>query len=784
MNKNSILIVLLILIASLNAFSYQYYKTLNGSEGTGPWDAFYRPSQVFINSAGNIFVINMPIAAHNIIKIYNRDFTHNNSKGTFGIDNMQFSGPKDIFIDNNATIYIADTSNNRVQKFKIDSATSTIIGETGSIQYALTLPQGVALDESDNVYIADTSNNRVVIFNKDGLVTAIIDKAYKQGDQNYAFKTPKGVFIAPDGKIYITDSGNNRVQIFNKNFTFFERVGTLGSPLSDPTKTFVDSSGKIYVVDKGNNRVQVYDSNLTQIATIGGTNGNGTDELNHPEGAYVDSKGFVYVADTGNNRVQIFKPISEELLREEATNTINHALNISASASDAIKTAEEKMNYILYANCISPIDSINSLNLSKFYYQIANTSLGDALLNYNLRNYEDAITNATYAAMNATEAENKANSSIHSSGSYWNTPDQQPGLTFDKLIALNKEIDCLKSLNFAGAAINATVNQSTIDGFISSFNGATSNCRNTRYADSSKTASDVSNSIKLVLNPLEREIDFKLRNLLSESENTLIEIKNNITKFNLNMSTADTENKIGAAYAYIRNSTYIPAIPLVISISSDVKNFSSLASGNTNVLLSTYDSIKDEINSTEKMLSDVAALIAAYKQDVNLTKVDELINEAKLSLSASNFSEANQSIIMAKEEIVLLWESINSTILKINNAELAITQANASILQASSASFLILSPNLNDAKKLFAEALSNLYSNPGEAKKLAENATALVEKEVKRVDSLKSSLVLSFALVIVVLVLILIALRYHRPARKEKGEKHGRKRKERDTSYI
>jgi len=782
MDKRLIALIILALIANLNALSYEYYKTLNGTEGTGSWDEFQRPSQVFIDSAGKIYVLNMPVAAHTIIKIYNPDLNYSNSKGTFGVDNMQFNDPRDIFVDKNGTIYVADTSNSRIQKFKIDSTTSTIIGQTGSIQYALTLPQGVIVDEFENVYIADTSNDRIIILNKNGLINATIDKVYKEGDQNYAFKTPKGVFLAPDEKIYITDSGNNRVQIFNKNLTFFGRVGTVGSTLNDPTKTFVDPKGKIYVADKGNNRIQIYDSNLTYITTIGGTTGNETYELNQPEGVGVDSKGFVYVADTGNNRVQIFKPISEELLKDEAINAINAGLNASATASGAIKAAENKIDYILSANCISPLDSLNSLNLSKFYYQMANSSLADALLNYNSKKYEKAALNATYAKINATEAELKANASIYYSDSYWNTPDQQPGLTFDKLIALNKEIDYLKNLSSAGAAIGSAANQSAIDNVFSRLNDATSKCRTGRYSESSKAAGDTSNSLELIVEPLEREIDYKLRVALDENEKLLTEIKENITKFNLGISTTGVESKISTAYSYLRNSSYIPTIPLVLSINGEIYNLTLVASGNATAFSSTYDLIRAEINSTEEMLLLMADSMKAYKQNINLSKVDELINVAKLNLSLSNFSEANESIMKAREEITLLWSSLNLTVLKIDNATAAIAQANASI--ASSKPFLFLAPNLNDAKRLLAEALSTLYSDPDDAKMLADNATALVNKEVRRIDSLKSSLVFGLIIIIIVIALVIFALRYHRSARKRKGERHGRERRERDVTYI
>jgi DNA-binding beta-propeller fold protein YncE len=62
-------------------------------------------------------------------------------------------------------VYVADTSNNRIQKFDSNGTFITKWGNTGSEDGQFVSPLGVAVDSSgNNVYVADTSNNRIQVF--------------------------------------------------------------------------------------------------------------------------------------------------------------------------------------------------------------------------------------------------------------------------------------------------------------------------------------------------------------------------------------------------------------------------------------------------------------------------------------------------------------------------------------------------------------------------------------------------------------------------------------------
>ena len=63
---------------------------------------------------------------------------------------------------------MADTGNNRIQKFTSNGTYITKWGESGSAEGEFSSPSGIATDTSGNVYVADTDNNRIQKFTSNG----------------------------------------------------------------------------------------------------------------------------------------------------------------------------------------------------------------------------------------------------------------------------------------------------------------------------------------------------------------------------------------------------------------------------------------------------------------------------------------------------------------------------------------------------------------------------------------------------------------------------------------
>ena len=65
-------------------------------------------------------------------------------------------------------VYVAETSNSRIQKFSSDGTFLMKWGIYGSDDGQLKYPSGVAVDATGNVYVADTGNRRIQKFSSDG----------------------------------------------------------------------------------------------------------------------------------------------------------------------------------------------------------------------------------------------------------------------------------------------------------------------------------------------------------------------------------------------------------------------------------------------------------------------------------------------------------------------------------------------------------------------------------------------------------------------------------------
>ena len=84
--------------------------------------------------------------------------------GSSGTGDGQFNAPLGVATDGNGNVYVADTNNNRIQKFDASGTFLTTSGSYGSGNGQFSNPIGVATDGSGNLYVADTNNNRIQKF--------------------------------------------------------------------------------------------------------------------------------------------------------------------------------------------------------------------------------------------------------------------------------------------------------------------------------------------------------------------------------------------------------------------------------------------------------------------------------------------------------------------------------------------------------------------------------------------------------------------------------------------
>jgi len=71
---------------------------------------------------------------------------------------------------------------------------------------------GVALASDGSVYVADSGNNRIQKFTSEGV---FVSKWGTEGTGDGQFVDPHGVAVASDGSVYVTDWSNDRIQKFS-----------------------------------------------------------------------------------------------------------------------------------------------------------------------------------------------------------------------------------------------------------------------------------------------------------------------------------------------------------------------------------------------------------------------------------------------------------------------------------------------------------------------------------------------------------------------------------------
>ncbi|CAF1116879.1 unnamed protein product [Rotaria sordida] len=235
------------------------------------------------------------------------------------------NNPIDIYVDGNQYIYVADYANNRIQKFPPAGTTigpptgHTVAGftQTGGNGYSeLTNPTSIFVDPNGVMYIADSSNYRI----QKWLPNQPLGFTVAGGRGNGATLDKIGLvyafFVDNSGNIYISEYSNHRVTLWRAfNTTIGQLVAGLGSAgaalnqLNSPWGIFVDSNAAIYISDRANHRVVTWSATSgTILAGTTGSAGSSASLLSSPTAITVDSNNYLYVMDAGNNRIQRFTP--------------------------------------------------------------------------------------------------------------------------------------------------------------------------------------------------------------------------------------------------------------------------------------------------------------------------------------------------------------------------------------------------------------------------------------------------------------------------------------------
>ncbi|MFN8378765.1 MAG: TIGR03663 family protein [Anaerolineae bacterium] len=225
------------------------------------------------------------------------------------------NGVRDITVDEQGRVFVADEFNNRIVIFNADG---TVFGEISGVGDSVPLnrPNGVAINPDGSVTLADTWNYRVAEYALDGNQSTFVRAwgtpntagAGAQVEPVDGFWGPRDVAVDADGNVYVSDTGNKRVRVYDANGNYVRDIGSAGSELGqldEPAGLAISPDGRLFVADTWNRRVSVFDLQGTPLYTFP-VRGWYEDQGNRPYLAVDSARNVIYVGDPDAGRVLVY----------------------------------------------------------------------------------------------------------------------------------------------------------------------------------------------------------------------------------------------------------------------------------------------------------------------------------------------------------------------------------------------------------------------------------------------------------------------------------------------
>ena len=304
------------------------------ADGMGREARFRTPSDVAVDSAGNVYVadtynhtIRKVTPAGSVTTLAGKvEMKSGQPVGGFADGKAgaaRFRAPRAVAVDSAGNVYVADTDNALLRKITPAGTVKTMAGSAGNTGFVngtngvarFNNPQGLAVDAASNVFIADTGNQVIRKMTAAGTVTTVTNGLAR-------FASPRAVAIDRAGNLVVADNDSQTISKIAAKGGLAVLAGSVSNHgsadgkgaaarFNRPCGLTVDRSKNLYVADNFNNTIRKVspDGVVTTLAgrawSMGVTDGKrDAARFFWPSGVAADNPGTLYVADAGNHTVR------------------------------------------------------------------------------------------------------------------------------------------------------------------------------------------------------------------------------------------------------------------------------------------------------------------------------------------------------------------------------------------------------------------------------------------------------------------------------------------------
>ena len=288
------------------------YVTQFGSAGSGVGQfSLSYPMGIATDNQGSLFVAdtNNNRVEHWQIPHFGNRPVYASSFGSLGAGQGQFHHPGDIAVDHRGNLWVPDVQNNRLQEFNAQGAFMRQLGIAGTGNGQFSSPKSISFTDDGEFWVADSGNSRLEEFAEDGTFLKAVGA---NGAGNGQFNQPEALAVAPNGHIWVADTYNYRIVELDENGSFVKVVNPTGLGHVEPTGIAFGPGANAWIADWAGNRVVEINPAGELVGQIG-TTGSGNGQFNHPDTVAIDPRGIIDVVDQSNSRVQVFNQAGEYL---------------------------------------------------------------------------------------------------------------------------------------------------------------------------------------------------------------------------------------------------------------------------------------------------------------------------------------------------------------------------------------------------------------------------------------------------------------------------------------